>query len=382
MIRRRLNSRRGTTMLLMALIIPVLIGMVAFGIEIGRIYLVRAQLQTAVDAGALAAGLQLRDNPNDVNAALAVGLDYVQRNRAGAFATVPEDAVQVDAGKWNSSSRSFTATTTSPDAIQVSGTLDKEPMFFGRIFGWDTFATPRSAIAIGGSSPLDIMLALDLSGSMGSQGRISALRDAAPVFLDVLESFGDNDRVGVMGYGAVIGKYDPVASGHAGTTYTSAPSSLYPSSDDWCAVLEAPLTFDLDNLRTNVLDHGTLLANKYNGWTPIGAALRDSSHYLNLNARSGVEKVVVLMSDGRANKPNGNGPGYAVDMAYYAVSVGVKVYTISLGNGADEDLMQQIADITGGEHFIASGSAGDLSGALTDAFAKIADAMKQTQLVQ
>ncbi len=382
MIRRRPSSRRGSTMLLMAFVIPVLIGMVAFAIEIGRIYLVRAQLQTAVDAGALAAGLQLRDDPNDVDAALAVGLDYVQRNRAGAFATVPADAIQVDSGKWNSDSRSFSATSSSPDAIQVSGTLDKEPMFFGRIFGWDTFATPRSAIAIGGGGPVDVMLALDLSGSMGSQGRIGALRDAAPVFLNVLQSAGDGYRVGVMGYGALISRYDPVSSGHSGTSYTNAPSSLYPHSDDWCAVLEAPLTFDLDYLRTNVLDHSTLVANKYNGWTPIGAALRDSSHYLHLNARSGVEKVVVLMSDGRANKPNGNGPGYAVDMAYYAVSLGIKVYTISLGNGADEDLMQQIADITGGEHFIASGSAGGLSAALADAFADIAEAIQQTQLVQ
>ena len=32
------------------------------------------------------------------------------------------------------------------------------------------------------------------------------------------------------------------------------------------------------------------------------------------------------------------------------------MYTISLGNGADEDLMQQIADLTGGEHFIAKGT--------------------------
>ena len=186
-----------------------------------------------------------------------------------------------------------------------------------------------------------------------------------------------------MGYGAMISRYDPEARGHDGSPYTDAPSSLYPSSDDWCAVLEAPLTYDIDHIRKEVLDSSTLQANKYNGWTPVGAALRDSAHYLSLNARERVEKIIVLMSDGHANKPNGNGPGYAVDMAAYAVGREIKVYTISLGNGADEDLMQQIADTTGGEHFIAKGtSTTTLSAALTEAFGNIAHAMKQTQLVQ
>ncbi|MEQ8837266.1 MAG: VWA domain-containing protein [Lacipirellulaceae bacterium] len=204
-----------------------------------------------------------------------------------------------------------------------------------------------------------------------------------PTFIDVLRDVGDNDRLGVMGYGAIISKYNPSSQGHGGVSYTLAPSSLYPSNDEWCGVLEAPLTYDLNYIRNNVLNSSTLLANKYNGWTPVGGALRDSAHYLSQNARSGVERVIILMSDGRANKPNGNGPGYALDMSYYAKGLNIKVYTISLGNGADEDLMQQIADVTGGEHFRApGGSSGTLTTGLTDAFARIADAMKQTQLVQ
>ena len=44
--------------------------------------------------------------------------------------------------------------------------------------------------------------------------------------------------------------------------------------------------------------------------------------------------------------------------------------------------MQQIADLTGGKHFVASGANGSLSAALSEAFAKIADTIKQTQIVQ
>lgn len=368
-------------MVFVAFLMPVVLAMVAFSVEVGRMYLVRSQLQTAVDAGALAAALQLRAEPENIAAAVRAGRDFVQRNRAGAFVTVPVDAISINAGRWDTTRRTFAASEANADAIQVSGNLDKEPLFFGKALGLTTFAVPRSAIAIGGGSPLDIVMTLDLSGSMGSQGRIEALRDAAPRFIEVLQEVGDKDRVGVMGYGAMISKYDPAGKGHSGVPYTAAPQSMYPG-DDWCGVLEAGLTFDLDHIRSNVLDATTLTANKYNGWTPVGGALRDSSHYLGLNARTGVERVVVLMSDGRANKPNGNGPGYALDMAAYAASQKIKVYTISLGNGADENLMQQIADATGGEHIIASGSGSSLSAELVNAFEKIADAVKQTQLVQ
>ena len=377
------RKRHGTSMLLFAVLLPVLIGMLAFAVEIGRMYLVRSQLQTAVDAGALAASLQLRDKQTDVPAAILAAQKFVQLNRVGAFVTVPADSITIQPGRWDATARAFVPGDISPDAIQVSGTLDKEPFFFARALGVSQFSVPRSAVAVKGDTPMDIMMTLDLTGSMTAQGRIKALQKASPIFVNVLETVGDNDRVGVMGYGAMKSKYTPATLGHRGVSYTNTPSSLYPSNDDWCGVLEAGLTFDFDYLRNSVLNQSTLIANKYNGWTPIGAALRDSAHYLNANARPGIDKVIVLMSDGHANKPSGDAPGYALLMASYAASLNIKVYTISLGSAADEDLMQQIADLAGGKHFIASGtSEGDLTKSLTSAFKRIAGDIKQSQLVQ
>ncbi|MEQ1827470.1 MAG: TadG family pilus assembly protein [Pirellula sp.] len=376
------RKRRGASMLFFAILLPVLIAMLAFAVEIGRMYLVRSQLQTAVDAGALAASLRLRDNRTDVPAAIAAAQQFVQLNRVGAYTTVPADAITIQPGRWDATGRVFEPGANPPDAIQVSGTLDKEPFFFGRALGVSKFSVPRSAIAISGGNPMDIMMTLDLTGSMNGEGRIQALQNAAPIFVNVLETVGDNDRVGVMGYGAMKSKYNPAALGHHGLSYTSTPSSLYPSNDDWCGVLEAELTFDFDYLRQNVLNQSTLIANKYNGWTPIGAALRDSAHYLDANARPEIDKVIVLMSDGHANKPAGDASGYALAMASYATVLNIKIYTISLGSAADEDLMQQIADLAGGKHFVASGtSAGALTTSLTDAFKKIAGDIKQPQLV-
>ena len=107
--------------------------------------------------------------------------------------------------------------------------------------------------------------------------------------------------------------------------YTAAPASLDPYNSDWTGVLEAPLTYDLPGLRNTVLTSSILTANKYNGWTPIGGAIRDSAHYLNVNARSNAKKVLVVMSDGHANKPSGYGPDYARKMASYANSLDTKL---------------------------------------------------------
>jgi Flp pilus assembly protein TadG len=48
------RQRRGTTLVLICLLMTLIVGMVAFAVDIGRMYLVRSQLQTAVDSGALA----------------------------------------------------------------------------------------------------------------------------------------------------------------------------------------------------------------------------------------------------------------------------------------------------------------------------------------
>ncbi|MCA9246104.1 MAG: TadE/TadG family protein [Planctomycetales bacterium] len=381
------RRRRGATMILIALMMVMLLAMVAFAVDVGRMYATRSQLQTAVDAGALAAGLQLREDSDDIAAAVAAGEDFVQQNRVGSFVTVPKDAIVVETGTWDKDTRLFTAGTVDADAVRVRATLDQEPFFFGKVLGNDTFAVPRAAISYAGGNPLDIIMTLDLSGSMKQQGRIDALNYAAPIFVDIIQEVGDDDRIGVMGYGAIPNQYDPAAQGHTGVSYLETPASLFPdpsaaAGSDWVAVKEADLTYDLDYIRDGVLASDTLVADKYNGWTPIGAALRDSVHYLATNARNKVGKIIVLMSDGHANKPAGNARGYALDMAHYALQNDITVYTISLGNAADEDLMQQIADVTGGEHFVAYGSGNGLAQKLRDAFARVAKKIKETQLVQ
>ncbi len=381
------QRRRGATLVLIVMLLVVILTSAAFAVDFGRMLLVRNQLQTAVDAGALAGSLRLKQDPTDIKAAQAAAREFVARNRVGFMVTVPEDAITVDVGSWDSTTRIFTSGTDDPDAISVSATQNKEPFFFAQMFGSSSFTIPRQSVAVAGGEPLEILMVLDLSISMYGQGRIEALQIAAPIFVDIIKQYSYDDRIGVMGYGVRKGTYDPAELGHTGVLYTDAPAYLFPFpsnyASEWVGILEGPITADFDSILNTALSPAQLLAGKYNGGTPIGAALRDGAHYLNSIAREETGTVLILMSDGEANIPESNPAGYALQMADYAKSCSVRVFTISLGDSADTELMGAIAAATGAKHFDATGiDGGDLTFLLTQAFCNIANEISRTTMVQ
>jgi Flp pilus assembly protein TadG len=367
--------------LLLLFLIPVLT-MVAFAVDAGRIVLLRSEIQNAVDAGALAAQLQLQLDSRDVEAAERMAQEFVRINQVGSK-IVPEDSIDVEIGVWYPNTKSFTATGVEPNAVHVFARQDDEPYSFGRVLGYDTFGVPATAIATSSTrEKQDIMMVLDLSGSMAYEGRIEALRAAAPVFVDVIDEAGGDDQIGVMGLSADPSDFDPQKSGHSNEPYDS---NLHPTPGHHVGVLEYPLTKNFSMLKNSGLGKPKLFAGKYNGWTGTGAALGDAAHYLvnGAESRSDAKRIIVLMSDGHANRPAGNGPGYARQMAVYAAGHEITVYTISLGNSADLELMAEIAAIAGGKHFDAQGAGSAvLIPALTDAFEKVASEIKSTQLVK
>jgi len=369
-------------MLLMLLLLVIVIGTVAFAVDAGLVVLLRAEMQNAVDAGALAAALQLQDDPNDFPKARRKAKEFVQLNSVGMTQLVAKNAIEVETGYFDRNTDTFTAGGPSPNAVRVFGRQDNQPFFFARIFGNKTFGTPAEAIGGIDSRPLDIMMVLDLTNSMTRAGRIEALQDAAPTFVDLIEDMEGDDQIGMMGITANPDTYDPVAAGHAGVPYASG---LHPSSDYSVAVLEAPLDDDFSYLKTTALSLGSLKAGKYMGGTGIGTGIGDAAHYLTYGPRTrkNVQRVIVLMTDGEANKPSTGGAAYARAMAAYAAGLDVTVYTISLGNQADVELNQDIAEIAGGLHFDATG-AGEkrLTKRLTEAFHQAANAMKRVKLVK
>lgn len=377
------RRRDGVTVVTMLFFMIIMVVMMAFAVEIGRMFLLRSQVVNAVDAGTLAATMQLVEDPGDLDAAAAAANEFVQLNKVGMGVTIPDDLITVELGEWDSDSGTFTVDNFDPNAVRVNGRQQNEPFFLARLMGQETFEAGFRGIASASSNLADIMLVLDLSNSMNSNGRIEALRNAAPSFIDIIEDSSGDYQVGVMTYGARISTFN---SSHShGTLYTQSPPNQRPSGSDYVAVLEDGLTDDLDSIRNGTLSSNYLVGGKYDDYTPIGAAIRDAAHYLDNSGdgRDDADKIIVLMSDGYANRPEDNGPGYAESMATYAASLDVKIYTICLGDSVDTATMAAIAEEADGDFFDASGTGeATLTQQLTDAFEDVAGQIIQPQLVK
>jgi Ca-activated chloride channel family protein len=189
------------------------------------------------------------------------------------------------------------------------------------------------------ASGIDIVCALDLSGSMISEDfvvnnqRVNRFNMAR----SVLKSFIDkrpNDRVALVVFAAQ-------------------------------AFIAAPLTLDHDYLQENLdrLEIGTINSDA----TAIGDALVTAINQLReLKSKS---KIIILATDGQ----NNSGKIQPLLAANAAAALGVKIYTVGIGEqgmapmpvfmggqkvgyqnvpvDVDEDTLQKIADKTGGKYY-------------------------------
>lgn len=157
------------------------------------------------------------------------------------------------------------------------------------------------------TTPIDVMLTLDTSGSMGG-GELGEAKAASTNFVG---SLLDDDRAGLVGF-------------------TSN------------ADVKQRLTRDHDAVNRSIesLDAG--------GGTDIAAAVDTSTNQLRANGMADHQKVVVLVSDGQS----ASGP--ALDAARRAKRNGIAVYTVAVGNGADRQLLREIAEITSGNSYFVS----------------------------
>ncbi len=186
---------------------------------------------------------------------------------------------------------------------------------------------------------IDIMLALDISSSMLAQDfkpdRLEAAKDIAIQFV----SGRRNDRIGVVIF--------------AGESFTMCP-----------------LTTDL---RTVVNQFKSIKLGLIEDGTAIGVGL--ATAVARLKESDAESKVVILLTDGVNNK----GEIAPLTAAEIAKTFGVRVYTVGVGTHGnapypvqtpfgtrlqdmkveiDEDVLKEIAQITGGQYFRATDGKG------------------------
>lgn len=119
------QNRRGAILVLAAFVMVVVLSMFVVVVDLSRIFVQRNELQTSVDAGALAGVLELYKNPVYVDdSAISFGTRNQVLKLAPAIATAG-----VTCGVWDDVGRTFTASigcNLSDNAVEVTGTTPRQ----------------------------------------------------------------------------------------------------------------------------------------------------------------------------------------------------------------------------------------------------------------
>jgi Flp pilus assembly protein TadG len=451
------RDRRGKIIVMTALLMVVLLGMVAFSVDVGYMAVTRTEMQICADAAALAGAAEL---VNGVDDARAEALEYLAKNKVGGSTLGPSN-VNIEFGTWNDTTRSFTTGTSTPNGIRINATLNNTALFFGRSLNKESFTTSAQAIAV--YQPRDIVLVLDYSGSMAfdSQFRNMGLIGKSAIEANLKQI---HQELGSPTYGSLA--FTPVAYGDSSTSngsvkakfgltnvsypapdgswdeyidYVQSDSYLYSAGyrckygmmtlihyqmahhgsyadspffyrtsqqpltalkdavDEFLAYLQDNSTDDRVGFSLYTASDSTALleqsmtktyslvstkvrgrqAGHYVGGTNISAGMTKGRLELQNNARVGVSKLMVLMTDGEANLPTGSSTTdkqKVRDEAYLCAAARIPVVTITVGADADTALMQEVANITGGAAFVVPGgqSVSAVQAQLEAVFAQVA----------
>ncbi|MEE9293650.1 MAG: TadE/TadG family type IV pilus assembly protein [Phycisphaerae bacterium] len=144
--------RRGAVGAMVAVCMTMLLGMAALTIDVGHLYVVRADLQNAVDAAALAGVSALADTSGTMEerseVAVERALDLAGRNLGPKISTSIDTVVEVAVGNWDADSTSFSPGLDPYNAVSVV-VRARQKLFFAPILGKKSSLVSVSATAIG-----------------------------------------------------------------------------------------------------------------------------------------------------------------------------------------------------------------------------------------
>jgi len=189
------KNERGQTIIIYALVVPILILFAGFAIDSGILYVTKAKLSTAVD-GATLTGMKNLQSGHTTASMLATNIFDANYGNGAPTPTV-----------------TFPTDQYGDQQVQVSATVNVNTLFMRYLSNWRTVPVSDTAVATRGKLVMSIVL--DRSGSMcggtvscppqvtGDDGG-EALQGAVPIFVDMFDnsldevaliSFSDNATV-------------------------------------------------------------------------------------------------------------------------------------------------------------------------------------------
>jgi Flp pilus assembly protein TadG len=381
--RQLLRNERGQALVLVALASVMLIGAMGFAIDVAHVLSVRRMLQASTDAAATA-GAQDIGVSNGNPSAKATLFSSVTGNKnaiSGLSGVTISTSLKCTDFMANLMTGDDCTPSTPNNTIVVTQQVTI-PTFFAKLVGTSGFTVRTTATAGGkggGMPPLDVIIVLDTTGSMGSNcsatvsgishpSRLDCAKAGVRMLLNLfwpcsrdLVSCGTVtsgnvsnpiDRVGMFVFPGlkstvpVSRNYDcsnnldsdDVAPYNASPVY-----SMVPLSSDYKSSATGGLQGGSSNMVKSVdwANGAGCSSNNYGLENPAGQgsyftdALNAAQASLMANGRSGVQKVIIFVSDGDANEYANNTPTNpcqsAVSAADTIAATGTWIYAVAYG---------------------------------------------------
>ena len=286
----RCRRGRGIAIVYATVFMLALVAFASFAVDLGRLQLIKSELQAATDAAAHYAASGLPSGPGTVKsrAAYAAGA-----NKVDGSPLVIDQTLDVEFGNWDATTRTFTVVTGTAQntarAVRITGRRIASrgtgvPSFFASLFGQTQWNLQASSVAYNGSATDDVFLIQDVTRSFAEELPDAKIGDQA--LLDSLYGGGGAGRLAV----AV----------HTGWGSTLAPLSRI--STNYSYLTSKITSINLADSPGMPASSGTDIAS---GFDEAIAAYTSGSY---VAPAAGV-KTVVLVSDGQpSSDPSGKHP--------------------------------------------------------------------------
>jgi Flp pilus assembly protein TadG len=193
-IRKMRQDTRGNTVIMFGFLLIPIVGFTGLAVDGGRVFMVKSQLSSAVDVTALAAARTFTDPDRDDKAR-----EFFTANFTADLADTKLSAVTI---------KPSTSGTNKIITVSASATV---PTLFMRVLGIKNVTVKSEAQAARGEVPIELVMALDNTGSMaddaGGVSRLTALKAAASTLVNTI--YGDSDEsskvhIGIIPYTAYV----------------------------------------------------------------------------------------------------------------------------------------------------------------------------------
>ncbi|QDS94981.1 von Willebrand factor type A domain protein [Roseimaritima multifibrata] len=361
---RKTSPRRGATMVLIVALLPCVILLCAFAINIAYIELVRTEVQVSTDAACRAAGKEFAIS-GDRERATQIALQVAARNKVAGegfvlaasdiefgFSSRPDPTARYEF-EVGENANSVRITTDSLSKGAAASPIRPLMPVFGKFINVNPV---RSAVST--QVDLDVAIVIDRSGSMAyASGENSGNYPTPPATAPPGWGFGDPVPPNARWLDTIAAVQ--VFLNELNETPQSEQVAL--STYDGATKTDVLLTEDYDMIPTALSEYSKAFQS---GHTNIGGGILEgllAVHDQNLHRNHAVP-VIIVMTDGNHNK--GTDPRYA---ARVAKNNNVTVYSVTFSDEAGQWLMRSVASYGGGQHYHATDAQ-----QLKDAFRDIA----------